>query len=423
MKAKLFYPSVKVRRPTKLRTARFLLPALLIFLALTLVSSAAQAHGIGYYQIRGAQIEPYTVHVWVAPGVLRTGLVHIDTAVFDATDKPAVGTLVQVTFVPLDGEGLPLVVMAGSPAVEYPHARGATFTLKTPGMYRLEVMVSDTNGASGITTADVEVTTIGWPVKAAIATIFVGSAASGIWLLLLTRAFWMGRGLNRAAKLQHLRLRSSTIKSRFKTQAISKTFGIGRGRISYMRDTEGSAHPTRAATLMQRLNGQLHAPALWVFMLIIVAHWLEHVLQIYQIYALGWAPATAGGILGVMYPRLIESESLHFFYDFVQWAGIVILRSGFHGRARTLWTMAMVVQTWHYIEHVLLMGQFLTGHYLFDAPHQISILQLWFPRAELHFIYNLLVFIPMVIAVHYYVKPKLMLIAAMKAEPVKGREL
>lgn len=73
----------------------------------------------------------------------------------------------------------------------------------------------------------------------------------------------------------------------------------------------------------------------------------------------------------------------------------------------------MIIQTWHYIEHVLLMGQYLTGYYLFGAPHQISILQLWFPRAELHFTYNLLVFIPMVIAVHYYIKPKLEMIAAL----------
>ena len=419
MKAKLFYPSVNIRRPTQMRAARFVLPVLLICLALILVSSTAQAHGIGYYQIRGAYIDPYTVHVWVAPGLLRTGIVHIDTAVFDADDKPAVGTLVQVSFVPLDGEGLPLVVMAGSPAAEYPHARGATFTLKTPGLYRLEVMVSDTNGASGITSAAVEVTTIRWPVKVAIALIFVGSAASGVWLLLLTRAFWMGRVLNRSTQLQRLRVRKLATHGRFKTTSMTKSFRYGRGELSFMSETEGSAHPTRSATLMQRLNGQLHAPALWVFMLIIVAHWLEHVLQIYQIYALGWAPSTAGGILGVIYPQLIESESLHFFYDFVQWAGIVILRSGFQGRARTIWTLALVIQTWHYIEHVLLMGQYLTGHFLFGAPHQISILQLWFPRAELHFVYNLLVFIPMVIAVHYYVKPKLIMLAALRAEPMK----
>jgi hypothetical protein len=37
---------------------------------------------------------------------------------------------------------------------------------------------------------------------------------------------------------------------------------------------------------------------------------------------------------------------------------------------------------------------------------QTSILELFFPREELHFIYNLVVFVPMVIAVHYYLRPK-----------------
>jgi hypothetical protein len=158
-----------------------------------------------------------------------------------------------------------------------------------------------------------------------------------------------------------------------------------------------------------KLNGYIHARLLWVFMLIIVAHWMEHVLQIFQIYGLGWAPNDAGGLLGVIFPQLIESEILHFVYDFVQWFGIVVLWPGFRGNrsARFFWTVAMVVQSWHFFEHVLLMGQYLTGYYLFGRAVQTSILQYWFPRPELHFVYNLFVFVPMVIAVHQYLKPKM----------------
>jgi hypothetical protein len=159
------------------------------------------------------------------------------------------------------------------------------------------------------------------------------------------------------------------------------------------------------AGLLAWLNGPMHARAVWIFMLIIVAHWLEHVLQIFQIYALGWAPASAGGLLGVIFPKLIETESLHFVYDFIQWAGIALLWGGFRGRAHSIWTISVVAQSWHFFEHVLLMGQVVTGYYLFGAAHQISILQIWFPRPELHFIYNLIVFVPMVIAVHSYLQP------------------
>jgi hypothetical protein len=95
MKAKLFYPSVKVPRPTNTWGARLLLPVLLLTVALLLVSSSADAHGSGYYQIRGAQIGPYAVHVWVAPGMLRTGDIHVDTVILDKDGEPALDTLAQ----------------------------------------------------------------------------------------------------------------------------------------------------------------------------------------------------------------------------------------------------------------------------------------------------------------------------------------
>lgn len=410
MKAKFFYPSVRVPRAENTRVARFLLPMLLVCLALTLVSSIAQAHGgDGYYQIRGAAISPYKVHVWVSPGFLRTGDVHIDTAVLDAEGNPALGTLIRVALVPLEGEGQTLESMAGAPTLVYPYERAASFRLDTPGKYRLDVFVSDSNGTSGVVSSDVNVQTIPWQVKVMIAAIGLASAAVGAWLLFQTRAFWMMRAAS--GRGQHLQNRDIRLKS------------YPRGGASFVSNTEMTVKQQRRLTLSQRFNGPWHAPALWIFMMIIVAHWLEHVMQIYQIYGLGWAPAIAGGILGVIYPKLIESESLHFFYDFVQWGGIVVLLAGFTGRARTFWTVAMIVQTWHYIEHVLLMGQYLSGYYLFGAAKQTSILQLWFPRPELHFVYNLLVFIPMVIAVHYYIKPKLMALAMLNATPLdKGAQ-
>jgi hypothetical protein len=308
-----------------------------------------------------------------------------------------------VTFIPLEGSTPKLQAVAGMPDLEYPHARGATFRLETPGKYRLEIAVSDTRGTSGITSADVDVVTMGWAVKAAILALAFLTAATGVWLLLQTRAFWLHSAPSRLSKLRHLHIRRLGIEN------------YVRGGTDSMKGEDLVLYRERASRFMSQLNGRFHAPALWVYMLVIVAHWLEHVLQIYQIYGLGWAPENAGGILGVFYPSLVESETLHFVYDFIQWAGILLFYPGFHGRARTWWQIALVGQTWHYIEHVLLMGQYLTGYYLFGAPHQISILQLWFPRAELHFAYNLICFVPMVVAVHLYLKPKLEMLAALKA--------
>ena len=411
MKAKLFIPSDKVPRPKTTRVARVLLSIMLLTLALMLASSTSQAHGGGFYLIRGTQLPPYVILVWTSPGILRTGDVHIDTSVFDEQGTPASGVLVQARFIPLDNESVPQTALAGAPAVDYPYSRDAAFRLETPGRYRLEISVSDSSGGSGTTHIDVDVATIGWSVKLAIIIVLMASMLAGAWLVYQTRAFWVGSELARRAKLVQ---RQGQRLDHRQPQRHTRTSFI-RGGISHMSEKDIYALQRRRQTWMERLNGPLHAPAVWVFMLIIVAHWAEHVLQIYQIYALGWSPLKAGGLIGVIYPGLVESETLHFVYDLIQWGGIIILLPGFHGKARTYWVIAVIVQTWHYIEHVLLMGQYLTKYYLFGAAHQISILEQWFPRPELHFTYNLLVFIPMVIAVHYYLQPKLEELAALKA--------
>ena len=42
------------------------------------------------------------------------------------------------------------------------------------------------------------------------------------------------------------------------------------------------------SSLMERLNSSQHELALRLFMAIVLAHWGEHLLQGFQIYALGW---------------------------------------------------------------------------------------------------------------------------------------
>ena len=147
----------------------------------------------------------------------------------------------------------------------------------------------------------------------------------------------------------------------------------------------------------ERLNGAWHRRALSLFMIIVFAHWAEHILQAYQVFILHWARPTAGGVLGLWFPLLTTSEVLHYAYNLSLLLGLILLRPGFSGRARRWWTVAMAIQGWHFFEHLLLQVQWLTGIYLFGATQQTSILQLWVPRIELHFLYNTLVFAPMVL--------------------------
>lgn len=132
-------------------------------------------------------------------------------------------------------------------------------------------------------------------------------------------------------------------------------------------------------------------------------HWVEHLTQAVQIYALGWARPEAGGFIGLLYPPLVSSEVLHYGFAIVMLAGLWILRDGFHGRARQWWMLAFGIQFWHHIEHLLLFGQALVGRNLGGGAVPSSVLQFFVPRVELHLFYNAVVTVPMVVAMvlHY----------------------
>jgi len=157
--------------------------------------------------------------------------------------------------------------------------------------------------------------------------------------------------------------------------------------------------------LVDRLNTAWHERALQIFMVIVLAHWAEHLAQAYQVYALGWPIPESRGVLGLWFPWLVSSELLHYAYALVMLVGIWMLRPGFTGLSRVWWNVSLVIQFWHHIEHALLQGQALVGRNLFNSPIPMSIAQIWIPRVELHLLYNSLVFIPMVIGMYYHMFP------------------
>jgi hypothetical protein len=163
--------------------------------------------------------------------------------------------------------------------------------------------------------------------------------------------------------------------------------------------------PSPRQSLYGKINAQWHERALQIFMVIVLAHWGEHLVQAYQVFVLGWPRPKANGILGLWYPWLIQSETLHYGYALVMLIGLWILRKGFTGRSYTWWMIAFWIQFWHHIEHLLLIGQATFHHNLMGKPVPFSVLQFFFPRVELHLFYNSIVFIPMVIAVYYHMLP------------------
>ena len=166
-------------------------------------------------------------------------------------------------------------------------------------------------------------------------------------------------------------------------------------------------HSVAGAGIYDKLNTVWHRRALNAFMFIVLAHWAEHLAQAYQIFVMGWPRPQAGGVLGLFFPWLVSSELMHYGYAIVMLIGLFMLRKGFTGTSRKWWTVALVIQFWHHIEHAVLQWQALTGHYWFGSPIPISFVQLLFPkfRVELHLFYNAIVFMPMVIAMYYHLFP------------------
>ena len=157
----------------------------------------------------------------------------------------------------------------------------------------------------------------------------------------------------------------------------------------------------------EKLNSVWHRRALNLFMFIVLAHWAEHLAQAFQIYVLGWARPAAGGFLGLFFPWLVSSEILHYGYAIVMLVGIWTLRKGFLGTSRKWWTIALVIQFWHHIEHAISQWQAITQNFWFGSPVPVSFLQTVLPqsRVEIHLFYNAIVFIPMIIGMYYHMFP------------------
>lgn len=160
-----------------------------------------------------------------------------------------------------------------------------------------------------------------------------------------------------------------------------------------------------SASLSDRLNTRYHKLALQTFTAIVLFHWAEHIVQAYQFYVLHWSRQMSMGVLGMYYPWLMKTETLHYAFALVMLIGLWVLRRGFTGTSYKWWMVSFYIQVWHHFEHFILFYQANTHQYWFGGKVPTSVGQIWFPRIELHLFYNTIVFIPMVVAMYYHVYP------------------
>ncbi len=188
------------------------------------------------------------------------------------------------------------------------------------------------------------------------------------------------------------------------------------------------------ARLSRKLNTVWHKPALQIYTFIVLLHWGEHLVQTFQVYVLGWPLKQSFGLLGMLWPWMVQSETLHYFYAIFMLVGLWVLCKGFTGRSYVWWMIAFWIQFWHHIEHALLLGQVAYGANFLGAPGPISLIQMlgliegpgptgfnglmvgpprhplnflvfFVRRLEVHMIYNTIVTIPMAIGMFYHLFP------------------
>lgn len=156
----------------------------------------------------------------------------------------------------------------------------------------------------------------------------------------------------------------------------------------------------------KQLNTTWHEKALWVYVAVVLLHWLEHLFQGYQIWILNMPRPDSLGALGYLFPWLVRSEVMHFGFAVFMLVGLIVLAPGFSGASAKWWLASLAIQSWHFVEHALLQGQAAVGANLFHSEVPMSVFQQWIPRPELHLMYNLAVFIPMVVAMVLHSRPR-----------------
>jgi len=125
------------------------------------------------------------------------------------------------------------------------------------------------------------------------------------------------------------------------------------------------------------------------------AHLLEHVAQMVQIHVLHLSGASAQGIVGQL-----NIEWVHFTWNALVLATLVVLLPRFRTNP---WLIAVTpLAAWHFVEHSVMIATFLkTG--VAGSPGLLSSGGLLFgglpiPRPDLHFLYNLVETIPLLVA-------------------------
>jgi hypothetical protein len=154
--------------------------------------------------------------------------------------------------------------------------------------------------------------------------------------------------------------------------------------------------------LIKLVNGKHYSKYLFAFNLIVLSHFAEHITQMIQVYLLHWERKQSMGLLGLACPVLMRSETLHYGHALFMLIGLYLLGFSVVGKAKWWWDLSTKLAFYHHIEHFIILSQVIAHYNLFNSPTPTSIVQaMGVPRIELHFFYNLMVLVPMLVGLYF----------------------
>lgn len=165
-------------------TSRILLTLFAILLIAAGIVSPVAAHGDGEkLELYRVPVADYYVSVWSLPGVLRTGEVHFETAVFDKSFRPVTDCDIKLFLTPNSNPNKTIELQTRQPTAETLYRHEIEEIIESADQFDITVLLTDPAGIQGQTQFQVEVITIPLWLKIPIYTGMTVAALAALFLI------------------------------------------------------------------------------------------------------------------------------------------------------------------------------------------------------------------------------------------------
>lgn len=186
-----------------MNTKRITQVLLTLLFSITGIVMPVAAHGDGeQLEIYRIPVADYYVSVWSLPGVLRTGEVHFETAVFNQNYEPVTDCDIKILLSPVDAPDQAIELQTRVPTQETLYRHEIEHMVTTADEYQITVLLTDPAGNEGQTEFQVEVIEVPLWIKIPLYISMVIAVSIGLLLLkqgLVVFGLWKPKQVNKPA--------------------------------------------------------------------------------------------------------------------------------------------------------------------------------------------------------------------------------